>query len=285
MLFIGGAAILLAVVGLAAWAVWGPQERRGWLAGSSTVWAGGVLFPAIVLAALLAYSVTLPARSGAGPPVRIEVVGERWWWRVRYLDDTGTVIHASANELHLPAGRPVELTLTTADVIHSLWLPTLAGKLDMTPGHVNSLRLLPAQAGIFRGQCAEYCGGAHALMAFYAQVHPAAEFDAWLAARRQPRAEPGDVVLRRGYGLFQSSGCGACHTVRGTPANGEFGPDLSDVGGRLSLGAGILPNNADTLAGWIVDARDIKPGIAMPPFPIFSGDELHALAAYLESLK
>jgi cytochrome c oxidase subunit 2 len=150
---------------------------------------------------------------------------------------------------------------------------------------VNHLVLEVAEPGVYRGQCAEYCGGPHALMAFYAIAEPANDFTAWLEREAAPAAAPEDPFLEEGRDLFHSSGCGVCHAIRGTPADGQLGPDLTHVGGRMSIAAGILPNNVGTIAGWIADAQHLKPANKMPSFNVFSGQELRALAAYLASLE
>ena len=287
VLFAGGAAIFAAVVALIACAIFAPAAWRASLSGRRLVIAGGIVFPLVTLSALLVY--TLVAAGGlAGAdraaPLRVEVIGEMWWWRVHYLGADGRPQLASANEIRIPAGRPVELSLKTADVIHSFWLPSLAGKLDMIPGRTNVLRLSADRTGVFRGQCAEFCGAQHAKMALYVVALEAAEFDAWYAAQAAPApapVTPGDV---RGEALFVQH-CAACHTVRGTPAAGLLGPDLTHVGGRLSLGAGILPNNAGTMAGWIASSQHLKPENRMPSFDAFTGADLAALAGYLMSLR
>ncbi|MGH6915001.1 MAG: cytochrome c oxidase subunit II, partial [Geminicoccales bacterium] len=257
-------------------------------AGTWFILGGGVALPVVVLSALLAYSFVLGrglSRALGPEALRIEVVGSQWWWEVRYLRPGGSEPVVSANELRLPVGQPVELVLSATDVIHSFWLPSIAGKKDMIPGQVTRLVLEVEEPGIYRGQCAEYCGGPHALMAFYAIAEAPEAFAAWLEREAAPAATPEDPFLEEGRDLFHSSGCGACHTIRGTPADGQFGPDLTHVGGRLSIGAGILPNNIGTIAGWIADTQHLKPANKMPSFNIFSGEELRALAAYLASLE
>jgi cytochrome c oxidase subunit II len=182
----------------------------------------------------------------------------------------------TANEIRIPVGRPVELILRSADVLHSFWVPVLAGKLDMVPGKENRLRVRADRAGQFRGQCAEYCGGPHAQMALYVVALPESEFEAWADRQKAPSRDENRLFLAH---------CAACHTVRGTPAAGVLGPDLTHVGSRLSIGAGILPNNAGTIGGWIASSQHIKPGNLMPSFEHFSGEELRALSRYVESLK
>lgn len=288
VLFIGAALIFMLVMALAVYALRAAPERRRRFGNNAFIIGGGIVFPVVTLTALLIYGLSVSARIGDPPaaePLRIEVIGEQWWWRVRYLGEDQRPDIITANEIRIPVGRPIEFILKSADVIHSFWVPNLGGKLDMIPGKVTRLRLQADQAGVFRGQCAEYCGGAHALMAFFVVARPPEEFEAWLARQELPAPAPETPFLEHGRRMFLEAGCGACHTIRGTPANGTIGPDLTHVGGRLSLAAGILPNNAGTFAGWIADSRRIKPENHMPSFNIFDGESLRALAAYLESLQ
>ncbi len=289
-----GGLILLAVVLLSALAISGGERVRALLARESLIVAGGLVFPTVVLAALLAVSLSVmsgrAATISSGDSIRISITGEMWWWRVVYELRNG-VRFESANELRLPVGEAVELTLTTADVIHSFWAPALAGKLDMIPGRTNRMIVTATEGGISRGQCAEYCGGAHAFMAFHVVASPPQEFAAWAEKEAGPRVAPhaaGDVTLtaiEAGARVFQSQGCGACHTVRGTGAYGVIGPDLTHVGGRMSIAAGTLTNDARDFAHWIANSQHIKPGNAMPEYDMLNAEELAALAAYLESLK
>ena len=213
--------------------------------------------------------------------MRVRVTGEMWWWRVAYLDEAGRVTMHDANEVHIPAGRPVVLELESADVIHSFWVPRLSGKLDMIPGRRNLLRIQADAPGAYGGQCAEYCGGPHALMGFVVVAHSPEGWARWLASRRSPPA----AASHPGAELFASAGCAACHRVRGTAANGLAGPDLSHIASRRTLGAGILPNNRGTLIGWIANSQSIKPGNRMPDYDMLTAEELNALAAWLETLK
>lgn len=285
VLFIGAAVILAAVVGLTVYAVRAEPRRRRWLAGEAAIVGGGLLLPIAVLTALLVYGLLL-TRPAAGPPaLRLRVTGEQWWWRVDYLEPDGGTAFATANEIRLPVGQPVELLLDSADVIHSFWVPSLAGKLDMIPGHTNRLRLLAERPGRYRGQCAEYCGGPHGRMAFHVVALAPAEFDLWRQAQVQPAAEPQAEAIRQGRAAFLAAGCGGCHTVRGTAAAGRVAPDLTHVGGRLFIGAGLLPTTPANLAAWIVANQHLKPENQMPEFDLLSGDEVQAIAAYLASLR
>jgi cytochrome c oxidase subunit 2 len=240
-----------------------------------------------VLSALLFYGLSLTrnlTESIRGDEMRIRVTGEMWWWRVAYLDEQRRPFLLDANELHIPVGEPVVLELTSADVIHSFWVPRLSGKLDMIPGRWNILKIQADEPGVFGGQCAEYCGGPHALMGMVVVAHPPAEFERLMQARLRRAAQAqASAQTARGAQLFQSAGCAACHRVAGTRANGLAGPDLTFVGTRRTLGAGILPNNTGTMMGWIGNSQAIKPGNRMPPYTVLSGEELAALAAYLEA--
>lgn len=281
------AAVLLMVV-VAAWlAIRGSDHARQWLARERIVIAGGIVLPTLVLSVLLAYGLWLMQASAVTPDgsaARIEVTGERWWWRVVYRDETGRAIE-SANEVRLPVGTSVDLTLTAADVIHSFWVPALAGKVDMIPGRTTRINLRATQAGVYRGQCAEYCGGPHALMAFDVVAMPEGEFDAWLAAQARPATEPQDDIARRGQQVFSAAGCGGCHSIRGTGADGRIGPDLTHVADRRMLAAGTVVMSEDNLRRFIVDGQHVKPGNTMPPFRVLAGGDAKAIAAYLMSRK
>jgi cytochrome c oxidase subunit 2 len=284
VLYIGAGLIFLLVLALLAYGIArGPLQinSRRWIIG------GGLAFPVITLVALLLYSIAVSNSLHTHTPsdaLRVHIIGKQWWWEVRYeLPDRKFMI--LANELHLPVSRSTELILTTSDVIHSFWIPSLAGKVDMIPGRSNRLIVKTDQAGIYRGQCAEFCGLQHALMAFHVIVEPQEQFDAWLARQQQPVRLTQDATLRQGYELFIRGGCAECHTIRGTTAVGISGPDLTHVGSRHSLAAGILRNHIGTMAGWIAGAQDVKPGNAMPSSNVYTGQELRTLSAWLESLK
>jgi cytochrome c oxidase subunit 2 len=287
VMFAGGGAILALVIAMTLLAMKAPAGLRRAIGRRSTVIVGGIAFPVVTLSALLVYGL-LGANAlvtSAPAQLRVEVAGERWWWRVSYLHASGEAALTTANEIRVPIGVPVEFRLTSPDVIHSFWVPSLAGKLDMIPGRVNAYRFEVRDPGVYRGQCAEYCGEQHAKMAFFVVAMPREEFDAWYAAEAAPARAPVGGFLVYGRDRFLANGCGACHRVRGTPADGTIGPDLTHVGGRLSLAAGELPNNVGTLAGWIASAQHVKPGNKMPSFDTLAGRELRAIAAYLESLK
>lgn len=279
VLFIGGGALFVLVMALAAWALWVRPERRAWLAQKAFVVVSGIVLPVVLLSALLAYvfaSGALTHRTDEPAALRIEVTGEQWWWRVRYLDASGHADFDTANEIRIPAGQSVELSLASADVIHSFWVPSLAGKVDMVPGRSNRLRLIAGAPGVFRGQCAEYCGGPHAQMALYVVAEGPERFAAWREAQKRPAKGSSSLFLAR---------CAVCHTVRGTQAAGRRGPDLTHFASRRSIGAGVLPNTQSAVADWIVASQHLKPGNLMPEFRDLEAEELRALAAYLASLE
>lgn len=288
LLFIGAFLILALVLAALGLALFGRGGLRRMLGRERMIWLGGIAFPVLVLSSLLIYGLTLTARltePPTGAEMRIRVSGEMWWWRVSYLDGTGREALQSANELHIPVGEPVVLELVSPDVIHSFWVPQLSGKLDMIPGRTNLLRIQADRPGVYGGQCAEYCGGPHALMGLVVVARPRAEFDRWLTERRQPGMAAASPGFARARQLFDEAGCGACHAVRGTEANGVAGPDLTHVGSRRTLGAGILPNSEDAMRRWIRDNQEIKPGNRMPGYEALPERDLRDLAAYLEALK
>jgi cytochrome c oxidase subunit 2 len=245
---------------------------------------GGIAIPIVVLAGLFALTLrTLPRTSPASASatgLTIEVVGRQWFWDVAY---PGTGVR-TANEIHIPVGIPVNVEVSSGDVVHSFWVPELNRKIDMIPGQTNRVTLEADQAGTYRGQCAEFCGLQHAHMAFYVVAEPKAKFDAWLARESQPAALPSTPELERGQQVLLGSSCVYCHTISGTTASGKIGPDLTHLASRRSLAAGLIPNSPGYLAGWILDPQHVKPGSKMPATDL-SGAELQALLAYLESLK
>ena len=282
----GGVVIWLIVGGLAIYASFvhvAPRPRRAGL----LIIGGGALIPTVVLTVLLSYGLALlpdlvrPAPEGSQ---RITVVGEQWWWRVRYRTEEGDEIEL-ANEIHLPVGEPVEFVLESADVIHAFWIPSLGGKVDMIPGRANRLSLEATKTGVFRGVCAEYCGSSHALMAFDVVVEEREAFEAWLAQQAAPAVTPENDTARAGQEVFRRNGCGACHTIRGTAARGVLGPDLTHVGSRLTLAAGTFPQNPEALVDWIACPDCVKPDALMPHFGMLPAKDQAALAAYLGGLK
>jgi cytochrome c oxidase subunit 2 len=300
ILIIGGALIFILVMALVAVAVRhsrrerrqrprsavDPLATRAWLLGA------GVLAPGVMLLALLAFSswragqLTTPSSLA---PLRITVIAHMWWWEVRYFDAVSGQQAVTANELHIPVDAPVYFALTSADVIHTFWLPSLSGKVDMVPGRVHGLTLRAARPGLYRGQCAEYCGAQHANMALHLTAHDPQSFAAWLTRQSAPagRAASEGARLEQGRRAFVEARCTACHSVRGLPQPAQGAPqapDLTHVGSRQAIAAGALPMNTAMLAAWIADPQAIKPGARMPGASI-SAESVNAIAAWLESLK
>ncbi|WP_159590972.1 cytochrome c oxidase subunit II [Chelativorans xinjiangense] len=282
------AAVTILVIIAIMFALWGPPTWKDLLSRERAVLLGGIVLPVLVLTYLLVQGSTLlqagVARTQRSGEPSITIVGKRWWWEVIYHLPNGETV-ASANELRLPVGRPISVRLETADVIHSFWAPQLGGKLDMIPGRSNVITLEATEPGTSRGQCAEYCGGAHALMAFYVVALPPKDYRAWLSREAADARTPQTEQERLGERLFMTSGCGACHTVRGTEARGVIAPDLTHVGSRRSLAAATLPNDEEAFARWIAENQHIKPENLMPEFDVFTPQQLEALSAYLSSLK
>jgi cytochrome c oxidase subunit II len=216
--------------------------------------------------------------------VQINVTGYQWWWDFEYDDPVPNQRVRTANELHLPVGRPVKLVLTSRDVIHSFWVPNLHGKTDLLTGHQTVTWLKADRPGVYRGQCAEYCGHQHAHMALLVVAEAPEQFDAWLTQQRQPAVTPATPEQQRGQQLFLTRTCVMCHTIRGTEAGARTAPELTHLAARQTIAAGTLPNNHGNLGGWVLDSQRIKPGNRMPPQSL-SSDELQALLSYLESLK
>jgi len=242
-----------------------PVDLRWW------IWGGGVAFPSVVLLLLFIYGEWHRPPWRPVPPrdaLIVGITGHQWWWEIRLRDPVSGTEAVMANELRIPVGRPVYLGLASHDVLHSFWVPSLAGKMDMVPGRMQHLLIQAGQPGTWRGQCAEYCGTQHARMALHVVGEPPEVFAAWLAAQARPaRALPdgeAGAALARGRAAFLANRCNACHTVRGVAEESRLGPDLTHVGGRIALGAGTLPMGQDPLAQWILHIQQHKPGARMP---------------------
>ncbi|HYE86960.1 MAG TPA: cytochrome c oxidase subunit II, partial [Vicinamibacterales bacterium] len=269
----GALAIWIVVTTLALHAM--RRRRSPWSQRSAVrlIVIGGCAIPAILLAALMAYGMPLLARHAErAADLRITVIGEQWWWRVRYQLPNGQSVDL-ANEIRLPRRRIAQIELTSTNVIHSFWIPALAGKVDMIPGRVTRLTLEPSRAGIYRGLCAEYCGASHARMAFVAEVMEVDAFAAWLEHEARPAASSDQA--------FEAHGCAACHAIRGTLARATIGPDLTHVGRRHSIAAGATRNDAAAIAEWIARPDQFKPGALMPRFDALPLDQRLRLADYL----
>ena len=293
------AAVYVAVVAMLLWAI-ARRRRRAVQGGSPAlspeprrerrigqVVGVGVALTVVALAVFVLVSFQIGREltaQAADPTLRITLTAQRWWWDVRYQDSVPSRSFSTANEIHIPIGRPVEVVLRSVDVIHSFWVPNLHGKKDLIPGQVNTLLLQADRPGVFRGQCAEFCGLQHANMALYVVAEPEEDFARWQERQRRPAPEPATDAERRGRDVFMTSSCVLCHRIGGTIAGGVTGPDLTHVASRLSLAAGTLPNTRGHLAGWIIDPQTRKPGSNMPP-NVLRPDELQALLSYLETLR
>jgi cytochrome c oxidase subunit 2 len=238
----------------------------------------------VLLVASIATGRSISPLSAPKDALEVAVVGHQWWWQFEYADPDPSRIVSTANELHIPVGRAVKLRLTSRDVIHSFWVPNLNGKMDLIPGRNADTWIQADRPGVYRGQCAEFCGHQHAHMALEVIADPPERFAAWLAAQRQAAPLPASPLAQRGQQVFLSSSCPLCHAVQGTTAGSGVGPDLTHIASRRTLAAGTLPNNRGNLAGWILDPQSIKPGNRMPPTALSPAD-LEALLAYLESLR
>jgi cytochrome c oxidase subunit II len=261
-----------------------PVERAG--GGLRWIVIGGIVVPTVILVVVFVLTMVTQAAvaSPATPPaLTVRVTGHQWWWEVQYLDPAPDRIATTANEIHIPVGRPVRIEVAAGDVIHSFWVPELAGKTDLIPGQTNVTWVQADHPGVYRGQCAEYCGMQHAKMAMSVVAEPPAAFEEWLARQRQPAAPPSDADLKAGEAVFAGSACSLCHTIRGTMAGGRLGPDLTHLAGRRTIAAGTLPNTRGYLAGWIANPQALKPGTVMPAVPLKS-TELQVLITYLQSL-
>ena len=260
------------------------ESREPQLKRSLVLWVGliGLTLGGLTLASWFADRGL--AQAADRPGLQITLIGHQWWWEVRYDNgDSSRIVH-TANELHLPVGVPATISLRSGDVIHSLWIPNLAGKQDLIPGRTTALSLLPTHEGVYRGQCAEFCGMQHANMALDVIVESPAAFALWRAAQLTTPPAPASPLAQAGQRLVTTGACASCHTIAGTNASGQVAPDLSHVASRRSIAAGTLVMNHSNLAGWIANPQELKPGNNMPTVPM-SGRELNAIAAYLETLR
>ena len=251
------------------------------------IYFGGLLVPTAIL--VVSFGLTLGSlhattRPRSDPAATVRIIGHRWWWEIRYVDGDSAAAIVTANEIHVPVGQPVRLELTSSDVIHSFWIPQLAGKTDAIPGVTNVAWLEADTTGVYRGQCAEYCGTQHANMAMLVIAESPREFAAWKERQRAPAAPPADAATAAGSAVFQRLACAACHTIRGSDARGRIGPDLTHLASRLTIGSGVLENTRGNLGGWIGNSQSIKPGNDMPVVPMTSED-FQALLAYLGTLR
>lgn len=289
LMFWLGTAIFIGVLILLWFSMFRKPEARGSARRATAdtrfrmVVLGGIVLPVVVIAIVFAFSTRGLLAIGnlrGDETVTVDVIGHQYWWEVNYPDE-GVV---TANEIHVPVDTDVELRLTSSDVIHSLWIPSLHGKMDMMPGHTTTMSIRAEEPGTYRGQCAQFCGVQHANMAFVVIVHPQDSYTSWLEGQLRPAETlSDDSAIARGEQVFLSASCVYCHTVSGTAANGTLGPDLTHFGSRETIAAGTAENNRGNLAGWIVDPQGMKPGNLMPA-TILTGEELDALLDYLLSL-
>jgi cytochrome c oxidase subunit II len=256
-----------------------PLMRTGLIGWSALVGTGLV---ALAIASFIADRGM--ASAAAREKLSVTVTANQWWWDVIYnAGDTSKMVR-TANELHLPVGVPVRIYLNSNDVIHSFWVPSLAGKQDLIPGRQNDISIVPKRIGIYRGQCAEFCGAEHAKMAFVVQVESYPDFIKWWDHQLQEAPKPASPLAQAGYNYVTTRECSSCHAIAGTPASGTVGPDLTHVASRRSIAAGTLPMSEGNLYGWVGDPQSLKPGSHMPTVGL-EPNELHAVVAYLETLK
>lgn len=249
---------------------------------------GATIATVLILFVLIISSVTtgkaISELSNKKNPLTIEVTGVQWWWQIRYVSSDASRTVTTANEIHIPVGRPVQIRELSNDVIHSFWVPNLNGKRDLIPSHTTTEWIEADHPGLYRGQCAEFCGLQHAHMAIWVVAEPQEKFNAWLQGQLQPAAVPVNEVQQRGQQVFMNNACIFCHQIRGTTAAGQNAPDLTHFGSRRGIAANTVPNTKGNLAGWILDPQSMKPGNHMATVAVNSTD-LQPLIEYLESLK
>jgi cytochrome c oxidase subunit 2 len=264
---------------------WDAPEDRRWID------LGGFAIPVVILLTIfvlmLRTMAAFPMGDGEMQPMaaNVRVVGHQWWWEVEYLDGDVKDHVVSANEIHIPAGKPVDIELRAHDVIHSFWVPRLHGKVDLIPAMVNRIRIQADSPGQYRGECAEYCGPQHAHMILYVVAHAPQDYQEWLNRARAPASPPDSTAARRGEELFMTKQCVLCHTIVGTEAHGRVGPDLTHFGSRIGVAANTLPNEPASLEAWVTHAQSLKPNAQMPNITAFDGDELRAVVQYLRELQ
>jgi cytochrome c oxidase subunit 2 len=291
MLGICGLMYLL-VLGFLALAIWrarrklqpAPNASDAGLTLSLGVWAGIIVVGLSILTVGSFMVDRSLGQASAHEQLVVRVTGQQWWWRIAYRLPGSTNWVETANELHLPVGQTARIELGSVDVIHSFWVPNVAGKTDVIPGRANALDITPRRQGWFRGQCAEFCGLQHAHMALDVKVERPQAFQAWLQTQANPAQTPTDPILVRGMQVLTAGPCGACHVVRGTPANGRPGPDLTHLASRRSIAAGLMPFSRAAVQGWIAQPAALKPGTNMPAVSL-SPSDADAVARYLAGLK
>ncbi len=294
-------AILFLVITGIMWILiaWAFSRRRGTLeehepvdVGGGQAWIGwgGLVFPIIVLTVIFILGLNLlasfPVHDGHHQPLKpdITLIGHQWWWEVQY-DGEPPQSFTTANEIHIPVGQPVNIELISRDVIHSFWVPTLHGKVDLVPGHPNFIRIQADHEGSYNGTCAEYCGAQHAHMRLLVVAQQPEDYQAWIQQQLKPAVEPIGEDAKRGEQVFMAGPCSMCHQVRGTLAGGRVAPDLTHIGSRHYIAANSYPNNDAYLEAWVTHAQSLKPGVAMPDLTQFTGQQLRDIVAYLRQLQ
>ena len=283
-------AVFVAVLVALGMAVWRGRSADTARPSESTLVRGVAIATAttiVILVGLLFASVATGRAIGSlsqADPLTVHITGYQWWWSIEYAYPQPNLRFTTANELHLPVGRPILFKLRSADVIHSFWVPNLHGKTDLVPGRENRTWLQVDKPGIYRGQCAEYCGTQHAHMALVVVAEPSDDFERWVVAQRQPAPRPSTAAQSRGLNVIERGPCALCHTIRGTSAGARTAPDLTHFASRSTIAAGTVPNTPGYLAGWISDPQHVKPGNRMPATGL-TGEDLQAVLAYMETLK
>jgi cytochrome c oxidase subunit 2 len=291
--------ILFCIVGviMCGLLLWVAVRKRGSLdwherwdigGGQSWITIGGFAIPFVILSFVFVYGLAdmraFPIYDGSVKP-QIKVIGHQWWWEIHYIGGPVQRQFITANEIHIPVGRPVDIELDTGDVIHSFWVPTLHGKVDLIPKQPNYIRIQADHEGTFHGQCAEYCGEEHARMMIIVVAQKPQDYQAWLDQQLQPAAAPASEEAIHGQDVFMSAACIMCHSVRGTPAQGHVAPDLTHLASRQGIAANTYPNDEADLEAWVTHAQSLKPGSLMPDLTQFNGTDLRALVAYLRGLR
>lgn len=292
--------ILFSIIGLIMWFLlgWAVMRKRGslaehapWNEGGGQPWIliGGFAIPFVILSAVFALAMErmtdFPIHDGSHVKADIEVIGHQWWWEVRYISGEPSTQFTTANEIHIPVGRPVDIALQTRDVIHSFWVPALHGKVNLIPEQVNYIRIQADHPGTYQGECAVYCGEQHARMRLLVVADTPDEYEAWRNAQLKPAAEPQTAEAMHGRDVFNGAACALCHTVHGTVAQGQVAPDLTHIASRQYIAANSYKNNEANLEAWATHAQSLKPGAQMPNLTEFTGADLRALVAYLRGLK
>lgn len=293
--FLAATVIMWALIG------WAATTRRGSLdqhepidegGGQQWITFGGLIVPLVSLCIIFVLGLKLLASFPLHEPMNqvaltpdIQIIGHQWWWEVHYLNPEPDLRFTTANEIHIPANRPVTIELESQDVIHSFWVPALHGKVDMIPGHENYIRIEASHPGDYVGQCAEFCGAQHAHMRILVVAQSPDEYNAWKEQQLRPAADPSTPDAQAGKQIFESGSCSMCHTVRGTLAGGHVAPDLTHIASRRLIAANSFPNNTAYLEAWITHAQSLKPGAQMPDLTQFSGVQLRQLVAFLQQLK